>query len=49
MTEAEMKERTRILVRQAHMPATMDLGERWLIALAAGHTLPPVASNRQEV
>ncbi len=48
MTESEMKERTRILVQQAHMPTTMDLGETWLIAMAAAQFLPPVATERYE-
>ena len=48
MTETEMRERTRTLVQQAHMPTTMDLGETWLIALAAAQILPPVATERYE-
>jgi hypothetical protein len=48
MTEAEMKERTRILVQQAHMPSTLDLGETWLIAQAAAQILPPVATERYD-
>jgi len=48
MAESELLQRTRDLVRQAHLPATMDLGETWIIVLAAAQILPPTATvNRQ--
>ena len=48
MTEAEMLQRTRDLVRQAHLPTTMELGEIWIIVLAASQILPPSATERYE-
>ena len=48
MTEAELLQRTRDLVRQAHLPTTMDLGESWIIILAASELLPQSATVRYE-
>ena len=49
MTEAELLDRTRDLVRKAHLPTTMELGETWIIILAASQILPPAATERYEV
>ena len=48
MTEEELLQRTRDLVRQAHLPTTMELGETWIIVLAASLILPPSATERYE-
>lgn len=48
MTEEELLQRTRDLVRQAHLPTTMELGETWIIVLAASPILPPSATERYE-
>jgi hypothetical protein len=48
MTEAELLDRTRELVRKAHLPTTMELGETWIIVLAASQILPPSATDRYE-
>ena len=40
MTESELLQRTRDLVRQAQLPTTMGLGEIWIIILAASPILP---------
>ncbi len=48
MTEAELLERTRRLVRQARLPTTLGLGTTWIIILAASPRLPPLAAERYE-
>ena len=48
MTEAELLDRTRELVQKAHLPTTMELGETWIIVLAASQILPPSATERYE-
>lgn len=48
MTEAELLQRTRALVQQAHLPTNIELGETWVIVLAASQILPPSATERYE-
>lgn len=48
MTEADLLERTQILVRQARLPSSFGLGETWIIAMAASTSLPALATERYE-
>jgi len=48
MTEDELLEKTRHLAQQAKLPASMGLGETWVIIRAVIPAMPPVATERYQ-